>query len=155
MGFNLFGSSKGNSTNNYDQRQDNSVHVTKTNADRLSGNAMKAGGNITVTDGGAFDLANDVTSHAIDAVEGTAENAFGLVAHTTDSAFELSNSVVNGMKESNERTASQLTQSFADTLGTVERLAASEDATTAKSMEKIGLLLVGGLVLTFMFVARK
>ncbi|MFQ3229717.1 hypothetical protein [Reinekea sp.] len=132
-------------TNNYDQRQFTDVH----NEAELGDGAIRAGGDVTMVDGGAFDLASDALGH----MESLSETSMGHVAKTTDTAFDFANGVFESVASSNENAMEQIAGGYASSLGAVERLSASENATTSKSIEKIGMMLVGGLVITFGFMA--
>lgn len=115
MAFNLFGSSKG------DDKSDNSTtdsyNTTETNTDNtyLSEGAIRADGDVTVTDGGAFDLVETTLSETLSTVGDLGSQAFDLSRDQTDIALNFGRDALgfaadnaadtfNAISENNRRT---------------------------------------------------
>lgn len=112
MGFNLFGSSKGDSSTTNDYRQDNSVSIQEGD---LSEGAIRADGDVTVTDGGAFDLVETTSKESLKLAGDLGSQAFDLSRDQTNSALDFGRDALgfasdnaadtfNAISENNRRT---------------------------------------------------
>jgi len=112
MGFNLFGSSKGDSSTTNDNRQDNSTNITEGD---LSDGAIRAEGDVTITDGGAFELAGGAVNGAYELAEAQTEAAldfggaalqesFGFGRDSLGVVADNAAETYNAISENNRRT---------------------------------------------------
>lgn len=134
MGFNLFGSSKGDSSTTNDYRQDNSVSIQEGD---LSGGSIRAGGNVTVTDQGAVERAFDFGDSALDFGETSLVESFKFGGKALDTVADNAAETYNAISENNRRS-----------YDVIER-ATNEGATIADNSQKmmIGLVIVAGLAI--------
>ncbi|TXR52064.1 hypothetical protein [Reinekea thalattae] len=131
MGFNLFGSSKGDDNSSLTNQTDNSNHETQTATE----GGIAAGGDVTVTDHGAID------------------SAFELATGTTDGMFDVVNSVISQVSENQENTLIQMQESYANSLGVVESAATGGVSSTNEAISGIGKMLVVAIVASIGLIA--
>jgi len=99
----LFGggnSSSSSTVNNYDQRS-----ITETNTENdgeFSGNAGTL--NYSVTDGGAFDFAENLSGESFGFAENLSGESFGFAENLSGEAFDFAGSVVDALEKSNKET---------------------------------------------------
>ena len=145
MGFNLFGSSKGDSSTTYDQRQDNSIKI---NEGDLASGAIRAGGDVTVTDGGAFDLVETTAKEVIDLSRDVSAGAFDLSRDQTDIALDFGRDSLGIVADNAAETFNAISENNRRTYDLIEGVTNEGAAVSENSRYMmLGLVLVAGLAI--------
>ena len=146
----LFGG--GNSTNESTTSVDNSVEQNDFSTNTNNAGATQVGGNLTITDGGAFDVAQgaldgafEFGSNALDVSNNTFQSATDLVKDVNQSSLDFGqssmDSAVDAIESSNDHARQLIGQTIDKSLAVASAATQSDSTNTMQSITKIGIAL--------------
>ncbi|GGX52332.1 hypothetical protein [Saccharospirillum salsuginis] len=150
MGLNLFGSSKksGDKTYNYDNRQDNSTNIQEGD---LAAGAIRSDGDVTITDGGAIDMAGDLAGEAFDLSESTTDRALDFGERSLVESYGFGRDSLELVSDNSAEVFDAIDTNNRRTYDLVESTTAraSNGAQVAATSQKmmIGLVVLAGLAI--------